>query len=88
MQVAAASRENRKRGGRRVANFGTTFAARRSTLMDEDHIKSAYLSTCTCDPQCGWKCANEYWDFSQRIEALREPRFTGNINSRPNWAHA
>ena len=82
MQVAACERSNRARGGRRVANYGSTFEARKTSVMCKAQIDDAYLCECSCDPQCGWKCANEFWNFTERIETLREGRFAGRYCER------
>ena len=82
MQVAACERQNRGRGGRRIANYGSSFEARKATVMCNEAINETYTCVCACDPQCGWKCANEFWNFTERIEELREGRFTGQCCQR------
>ena len=87
MQVRAHNRENRARGGRRLYNYGATFEQKKATLMSAEGIHDAYLAVCACDPQCGWKCANDLWNFTERIENLRAPRFKGQSLKRPRRAH-
>ena len=87
MQVRAHNRENRARGGRRHYTYGATFELKKTTLLSAEGINGAFLATCACDPQCGWKCANELWNFTERIEDLRAPRFKGQSSKRPRRAH-
>ena len=72
--------KNRHRhGGRRRANYGRTFRARKEALTNRKLISDTIFLPCACEPNCAWKCANDLPDFRDRVADLRDLRFAGVV---------